>query len=819
MNNYQLYRTNLLLGGQMKMDLIIGHDPFNQLYVSNFHLSPISDNMPYTNKPDEYIIKNTHQDNIKTYYFENKGNFYNEFLDTKYLHNWPVICNKNEVIDCYSNIYDMGCKRTKYYSKYNKQFEFFCPVWLEHVYDDIKFKIDVKNKKTGTTIYSNYLSLSTKNINNEFHTKFVSYINDYINDTGLKKGNDDIININFKNNKATITGLNVNTGIFETISLNDIISNITDRERPLMETDNMIIQSFPDNKIICKQLFNFNLCFNIEDIIPNNLLGLLYGTNISISVAVYIGNDMLELKDFYTNYEYIQKVYKYKKSNENENANADSTTDINTNTYTNVLNYLKDNDYIEFINKNKFCQSICHWSLFDNNNYIFNVYEGFSGLFYNTDNVIYENEHQYGNAPNTTLKNYDEYRNTNGWINTYIYDKTKVPTTEDDNKTEETEEFNLPTENDINEILLTALNIFIQKIPDNNDNDNNDINIKDYITDIENKGIKLNKKFINNIKYNHIPESDNNYSVLGIKLHPIVINMIKWYNMYDYEIIKTTNGAYSVLLLKIGNAFIFVYNNNDLFTFANFFQILTIKYKNEFNDIKSEQVKKYLRELYLMMKSKIDPTVISFNKSLQYTYTDSPNINSKEIEYIKNDNDYNYVIRYDGKIKPTFTDKNDTDKKNIIYYKDYISDITIVDSVYTQYSKLDYEPLYPSLNYCAIKKIDTWDYNTLPEINVSEHHDNENKVNIYKNDIEYSWYTDNSFILINSELNFTVINMSGNYKTADTYVYEYIRKQYNITEDSLIKYIKNLYNYKNNWDYYSDTNIHDYKYNISMKLK
>jgi hypothetical protein len=86
-------------------------------------------------------------------------------------------------------------------------------------------------------------------------------------------------------------------------------------------------------------------------------------------------------------------------------------------------------------------------------------------------------------------------------------------------------------------------------------------------------------------------------------------------------------------------------------------------------------------------------------------------------------------------------------------------------------------------------------------------------------DIEYSWYTDNSFILINSEVNFTVINLAGNYKTPDTYVYEYIRKQYNIADDNLIKYIKNLYNYKNNWDYYSDTNIQDYKYNISMKLK
>ena len=55
MNNYQLYRTNVLLGGQMKWDLIIDSSQ-NTLYVSDFHLSPISNNTPYTYKSDEYLI-------------------------------------------------------------------------------------------------------------------------------------------------------------------------------------------------------------------------------------------------------------------------------------------------------------------------------------------------------------------------------------------------------------------------------------------------------------------------------------------------------------------------------------------------------------------------------------------------------------------------------------------------------------------------------------------------------------------------------------------------------------------------------------------
>ena len=129
MNNYQLYRTNLLLGGQMKWDLIL-ESAQTSLYVSDFHLSPISNNTPYTYNSDEYLIKNTHTDNVKQYYNQNKSNFYKEYLNTEFSHNWPILCEKDEIINCYSNIYDMGCKRSNRYNIHNKQFEFFCPLWL-----------------------------------------------------------------------------------------------------------------------------------------------------------------------------------------------------------------------------------------------------------------------------------------------------------------------------------------------------------------------------------------------------------------------------------------------------------------------------------------------------------------------------------------------------------------------------------------------------------------------------------------------------------------------------------------------------------------
>ena len=83
MDNFQLYRTNVFLGGQLKWDLIVDNSA-TRLHVADFHLSPISDNIPFIYKTDDVLIYNTHQDNVKAYYNANKGNFYKEGLDPKF---------------------------------------------------------------------------------------------------------------------------------------------------------------------------------------------------------------------------------------------------------------------------------------------------------------------------------------------------------------------------------------------------------------------------------------------------------------------------------------------------------------------------------------------------------------------------------------------------------------------------------------------------------------------------------------------------------------------------------------------------------------
>lgn len=344
--NYQLYRTNIGLSGQLKWDIILSGNGRN-IHISEFHLSPISHNIPFVYNQNDNLLNNSHADNVKNFFNITSSYFYKEILDSQFTNLNPNITDNNQ----YSNMYDMGCKRSKYFNLYNKQFEFLCPLWIEHITDSLSFVFTIKNFDNKKTLSTSKLCVSLNGI--KYHDRFVEYLNDFIDNAGLRQGNDELINIDFKNNKTTIQGFNVKTGLFETKSIN-LIDELTTIERPLMNTDELILKQFEENNLISKQLFNFNLCFNLEDIIPKNILSMIYGKNVIISVAALIDEVELEKSDFYTNYEYIEK-----------NSN-------------NVLDYLYDYKYVDLISKNKFCQNICHWNLSDDPNYIFNVYKGFN---------------------------------------------------------------------------------------------------------------------------------------------------------------------------------------------------------------------------------------------------------------------------------------------------------------------------------------------------------------------------------------------------------------------------------------------------------
>lgn len=758
MNNFQLYKSNVLLGGQLKWDIIINSHS-SKLYVDDFHLSPISDSIPFIHKTDDNLVYNKHQDNVKAYYNANMGHFYNEGLSPEFMHNWPLINYDNTTLTAYSNTYDMGCRRSRRFKEFNKQFEFLCPVWIEHLDDEISFKISVKNSSSSTILASNVLKLSLNG--HSFHDRFVQYFKDYIKYINIDKGDDRLLYVKFKEKTANIHGLNVSNGLVQTLPIDSLVDNLTSRERPLLEVDNLLMESFMNSKFICKQLFNFNLCFNINDILSGSIINMMLGEDVIITVDVFVGGKQLEKRDFYTNYEHIDK-YVW----------AINHTDFSDN----VLNYLHDNECVDLINKNKFCQSICHWSLSENPEYLFNVYDGFSGLFVeqdpdtNEDIAIYENEHQYCNASNTFIKKADYSQNTTGWSNI---------------------------------VSIRKWNTFYKYIS------NTGKNKKDgtYIYDTN---------FINNIKYNYLPNVDG-LTFADQKgcylLKMLVTNKLLSTITNSFNCIDLYNG--SLYFLYNEDLLIFLTNDENYFSYGLFYDVLYnfVNSTDMYNGLYDTVASTYLREIYKMMSSKVDPAIVVFDSSLKYNNASSPSADTTEVNYFKDNNAFNYVVRYDGLIKPTFVTNS-----NSLYYKDYVS-TRLKNSVYASYGKDGHEPLYPSIGFCAIKRLDDWSYESLPQVKVTEYDD---PVAIYAHTYEYPWFANSKCIILDDEMHFTYVckrQDDGSYKMIDDIVYEVIGTYYNIADHGLIAYIKSLYEYENDWEYYSNTNVDDYIYNITLNLK
>jgi hypothetical protein len=250
MENFQLYRTNILLGGQMKWDLILDTQGSN-LVVSDFHLSPININYPkYT---EENLLNYPHQENLKKYYKEHEGLFYELNLDPRLSHDYAIVSDIKEEI--YEDSFEAGPKNGLY-QLYQKPFEVFCPLWLEYLNGDLQFEL-IMFTETGKKISSKTVKIDG--------TKFGDYFYNYIKYLGLDQGIDDVLDINFNTKKATITGIKLDSGNLIKQDISNIIPNLLYRERPMVEFTSMLMNLFKDTKIAVRQLFNFNFCFDAND--------------------------------------------------------------------------------------------------------------------------------------------------------------------------------------------------------------------------------------------------------------------------------------------------------------------------------------------------------------------------------------------------------------------------------------------------------------------------------------------------------------------------------------------------------------------------
>lgn len=399
-DTYQLYRTTPKLGGNMKIDLIVEKKD-NRLYVRDAHIRPISDQSNYIPVVDERIMNNTHQFNISEFYKKTKYGFFEAQIDSALASDWPIPITITDLpnlkyLKTWDDTYCAGTRRMPY-KLYGTTHECLVPTWLEKMQDVLTFKM-IAWEPNGTSTGIDLILDKNEITGNKFHDDFVAYIFNYFEHVGLFDMNNDVINIDFKKNLASIKGIDVQSGNVTTVQLFNLTRNLLNRTRPLLETNCMITEQFELNTMITAQMFNFNICFNPEDICT-----LDYENTKYFKCEVSLNEDKLELRDLYTNHEFVPRkctnqfnidvsglgtIQGYNEQMIEKMLNSagmGSMGRIFDSIPNNVLDFKLDYLSSEMAHKNKIVQPFCHWEYVNDPGLLFNVYDGFGSWTSNTN--------------------------------------------------------------------------------------------------------------------------------------------------------------------------------------------------------------------------------------------------------------------------------------------------------------------------------------------------------------------------------------------------------------------------------------------------
>jgi len=867
---YQLAKTSPLLTGQVKMNMIMTGDT-----VTDLQYTPISNYISFNYDNPDSTLYYSHLVNIKKLYNKITGNFFENTINPEYststLHRYNVLYD-----DTHENAYEMGMKRLAY-TRYNKQFEFFCPFWCDDINEfyKLKFVLTVVNYKGDILI--------KKVINFSNHIK--QYINAMFKSFEPSKTgkNTELLYIDFKKQESFIKGINVKRGIIEIKDTSYVIDDLLSMQKPVLETDNTLLNLFSQNSIICTQLFNFNFIFDLFELLPLVFLKDMTLKNFNVYVDMYIDNKKVDTKDIYTNYNFIPKY------------------DIYTGKYTkeNVLDYMNDNKVNDLVDKNKLAQSIFHWSYINNVNTVFNLYNGFSPI-----NSNYKCDYQQ----NVYLKDILESKNCSA-INT---DSPNISSDEFNindnpfgifkftNLRDKVNNFSL-----LNEYLTDDSNYYSIDLTDQTLKENNfqffgnilldNTKILEFKNEYSKKeNTKINKKITPELTYSFLPKSitkkyyqyDNITGLTYYKLSDIKTvkcAMIELNSGFQLNTIQNIlNNTYLITnYIKLGTAnntenntnFIAVRETQDtiyliyfyarinekisehfenFFYFNNFYtnvfeigKTLNGDKTKESNDEKTQYGNTPIQIIYnvvnlvaSLLKCVKFPELVSFSKSFIPQKEKNTLLNCTDINLYQT-MEYIDLYRYSNNLIPSFIDLDDEYKYNNVYWvKQYhknivenkkTHDIDFIND-YIKYQQSGLEPMYPEVNYFTLKKLDRvhYDWFYLDEYDSTHRFTqikNENYQYRFKK--EKSWYKNNYFLLLPAE--FTVETIKNNeieLTESDILrcIYSYFEKY--IIQDSknriknlLLLYIKDLYSYTFTHDYIDNTSIKKQKYIIKFTLK
>lgn len=410
--NYRLYRTLTKLSGNMKYDIIVKPNGKN-LEATGFNITPIIKN-PHNQPVDDYIVNTTNQLNIKNFYNKNRSIFYDYANSPELMSDYPIILTKErfkkfKYLKTWDDQLFAGCQRMKY-KQYGTSHEILVPVWLEKVNHSLRFDIHVGTQgfvETHSLIFLKDTPYNSRLGN--FHKKLSNYLFKFFNDMGVTEGNDNVITTDLSNNITYISGINVDSGNIQVKKDLNLGSNLLKRERPLLESNSLITNTFPDKKMITTQLMNFNICFDIHDIISFFIQKApRKNQEVLVWCDVYTDDELLEVRDIYTNHYFVPRETIYEGSSGNYYTFKSSYPE-------NALDYLGDYKCTEIMHYNKVSQPICHWCINGDKALLFNLYDGFGTVYIDGDGNRHEFSHSQGSVqPDVTV--YDPETKNAVWL-------------------------------------------------------------------------------------------------------------------------------------------------------------------------------------------------------------------------------------------------------------------------------------------------------------------------------------------------------------------------------------------------------------------
>lgn len=797
---YQLAKTIPGLTGQVKMNFTLNGDT-----VTGLEYTPISKHIIYTTPNNANVLNLTHAENIKCLYNKIDDKFFsavqNPEFSVKQIHRYTEFPD-----DTHDGSYEMSLRRAEYL-RYNKQFEFFCPFWISNINefkfskDDIEFMVNFVNK-AGRVMYSKKI---------KFAEKITNYLHNIFPSLNMSGENTDLVYIDFNKMESHIKGLNPKTGNVMTIDTSYLANNLLECERPVLETDNMILELFSKNTITSTQIFNFSFLFDLDDLFPVEFLQNMLCEEINVYFDMYYKGEKLPVKDIYSNYEFIPKY------------------DITKTTYNNevnVLDYMQDYNSTALIPKNKLVQNTFHWALLQNQKSIFNLYNGFAPCYDGVNSTKIS-----CNEPDLYTDNFDIAKNPYGLFK--INDLRHIKTTEP-----------LDLSNEVNKHEENYTNFVVNGAQEKEYITINNVlfNRNDLEKALNNSNLKVGVFFLDKSwSINTLNDVfGSSYSILTVYDYDFPVqNYVKPIKMANIVILKSKEDTtYAIVILNDKP-----YDRENKFAYAKlFFNALYIneleplfnftnsrKPIQDFNWKNTEFVefKKFMTTLSNIFKTAKIPNDIVLEKSFYPVQTKPFKQKvTKEIELCKSDK-FVELYRYSSSLIPMFVDIDDPYFKNRVYWvKQYNNTVlsTIQSGndpdkigIYSKYTGSKLTPVYPSIGYFPLNSRNI-EYD---KFYINDYY------NFYK---EKSWYKANRLFYLPNKLVAEIENHDATNNIDEKEINDALYNALKLTtrdmfaninkkKDFVSNYIKTFYTWTIDYEYQDLTNINKQKYTIKFILK